>query len=181
MRGLLVLSDFCEDTEALSTRALLRRAGIEIDTVTINGSKSIQTAYGLEVSVDYHKDEIDLDDYQFLVIPGGKYVSLILEKDTYIKSLVAHFHLEQKMLAAICAGPRFLGEMGALKNKHYTMYPGLQEEKFSGVYEGDKKAVTDGLVITGRGAGATLDFALEIIQYIQGSEKAKQILKSIAF
>lgn len=181
MKGLLVLSDYCEDTEAISTRALLKRAGIKIDTVTINEDKIITTAFGLKVQVDYYKDDIDLDDYQFLVIPGGRYVSLIMEKDTYIKSLVAHFHLEQKMLAAICAGPRFLGEMGVLKNKQYTMYPGLNEDKYLGVFQGDKKAITDGLVITGRGAGATLDFSLEIIKFIKGVATTKEILKSIAF
>lgn len=181
MKGLLVLSNYVEDTEALSTRALLIRAGIKVDTVTINESKTIETAYGLTVNVDYHKDEIDLDDYQFLIIPGGKYVGMIIDKDTYIKSLVAHFHLEQKMLSAICAGPRFLGEMGVLKDKHYTIYPSLEDSRFLGIHEPFKKAVTDGLVITGRGAGCTLDFALEIIEFVMGKNKRNEILKSIAF
>ncbi|MBM7453943.1 4-methyl-5(b-hydroxyethyl)-thiazole monophosphate biosynthesis [Acholeplasma morum] len=180
MRGLMVLSDYCEDTEALSTRALLVRSGIHIDTVTINESKRITTAYGLEVKVDYHKDEIDLDDYQFLVIPGGKYVSMIIDKDTYIKSLSASFKLENKLIAAICAGPRFLGEMGLLKNTKYVIYPGLAEDTFEGFYQPHLKAVTDGLIITGRGAGCTVDFAYEIIKFIKGEAFAKSILKQIA-
>ncbi|MDY0210813.1 MAG: DJ-1/PfpI family protein [Acholeplasma sp.] len=180
MRGLMVLSDDCEDTEALSTRALLKRAQIEIDTVTINESKEIKTAYGLEVKVDYHKDEIDLDDYQFLVIPGGKYVSMTIEKDTYIKSLSASFKLEGKLLCAICAGPRFLGEMGLLKGVKYVIYPGLDEKRFEGHYDSSSKALTDGLIITGRGAGCTTDFAYEIIKFIKGETFAKSILKQIA-
>lgn len=105
MKGLMILSDYCEDTEALSTRALLKRAQIEIDTVTINSSKTITTGYGLTVLVDYHKDEVDLDDYDFLVVPGGKYVSMIIDQDTYIKSTVKAFEMDQKLVCAICAGP----------------------------------------------------------------------------
>lgn len=181
MKGLLILSDFCEDTEALSTRALLKRAQIDVDTVTINPNKMITTGYGLKVIVDYHKDEIDLDDYDFLIVPGGKYVALTIDHDTYIKSTVKAFEKNEKLICAICAGPRFLGVMGVLKNKHYTIYPGNQNDAFEGVYHSEKKAVTDGLVITARGAGATLDFAYEIIRYIKGEDAAKKILENIAY
>lgn len=181
MKGLLILSDHCEDTEALSTRALLKRAQIEVDTVTINPNKQIVTGYGLHVLVDYHKDDIDVDDYDFLIVPGGKYVAQIIDQDTYIKSTVKAFEMNQKLICAICAGPRFLGTMGVLKNKHYTIYPGNQNEAFGGVYHPELKAVTDGLVITARGAGATLDFAYEIIQFIQGEVAAKKILQNIAY
>lgn len=181
MRGLLVLSDFCEDMEALGTRALLKRAQIELDTVTYNEDKRITTAYGLTVMVDYHIDEIDLDDYDFLVIPGGKYVAMTIEHDTRIKSLAKIFETDDKMIAAICAGPRFLGEMGILENKKYTIYKGLQQESFNGTYMEDLKAVTDGKLITGRGAGATIEFALEIITFVKSKEDAKQIKNSILF
>lgn len=181
MKGLMILSDFCEDTEALSTRALLKRAQIEIDTVTINPTKMITTGYGLQVVVDYHSDEIELDDYDFLVVPGGKYVAMTIDHDTYIKSTVMTFEKAEKLICAICAGPRFLGSMGVLKNKHYTIYPGNQNPAFEGVYHPELKVVTDGLVITARGAGATLDFAYEIIRYIQGEAAAKKILENIAY
>lgn len=181
MKGLLILSDFCEDTEALSTRALLKRAQIEVDTVTINPSKTITTAFGLTVLVDYHQDEIEFEDYDFLVVPGGKYVAQIIDHDTFIKSTVKAFERNQKLICAICAGPRFLGVMGVLKNKHYTIFPGNQNDAFEGVYHPESKALTDGLVITARGAGATLDFAYEIIRYIQGEEAAKKILQNIQY
>lgn len=181
MKGLLILSDACEDTEALSTRALLKRAQIHVDTVTINPSKQITTAFGLQVLVDYHSDEIDLDDYDFLIVPGGRYVAQIIDHDTYIKSTVKAFERNQKLICAICAGPRFLGVMGVLKHKHYTIYPGNQNDAFEGVYHPELKAITDGLVITARGAGATIDFAYEIIKYIQGEEAAKKILFNIAY
>ena len=181
MKGLLILSDFCEDTEALSTRALLKRAQIEVDTVTINPSKTITTAFGLTVLVDYHQDEIEFEDYDFLVVPGGKYVAQIIDHDTFIKSTVKAFERNQKLICAICAGPRFLGVMGVLKNKHYTIFPGNQNDAFEGVYHPELKALTDGLVITARGAGATLDFAYEIIRYIQGEEAAKKILQNIQY
>ncbi len=181
MKGLLILSDFCEDLEALGTRALLKRAQIEIDTVTYNETKEITTAFGLNVKVDYHMDEVDLDDYGFLVIPGGKYVAMIIESDTRIKSLAKIFETEDKMIAAICAGPRFLGEMGILENKQYTIYKGLQEESYKGIYKEELKAVTDGKIITGRGAGATIEFALEIIAFVKSKDTAKQIKNSILF
>lgn len=181
MRGLLVLSNDCEDLEALGTRALIVRAGIDIDTVTINPSKQITTAFGLTVDVDFFKDEIKTSDYQFLVIPGGKYVSFIIDSDTYIKSLIQSFARDKKMIAAICAGPRFLGELGLLENKHYTIFKGLSNPDFKGVYEEAEKAVRDGLIITARGAGATIDFALEIISFVKSKETAKQIENSILF
>lgn len=179
MRGLMILSDNCEDLEALGTRALLKRAGIDVDTVTVNQNKKITTAFGLTVEADFYKDDIDLVDYQFLIIPGGKYVSMIIEKETYIKTLIKAFDKSNKMIAAICAGPRFLGDLGLLENKHYTIFKGLEEARFKGTYESTEKVVRDGLIITGRGAGVTIDFSLEIINFVKSSEAAKQIKNSI--
>lgn len=181
MKGLLVLSNGMEDIEALAPRDLLERAGIQVETITYNRDKRVKTAYGLYVEADYLAREVNTDDYEFLIIPGGKYVSQVIDSDKSIKALVKNFTDTKRLVCAICAGPMFLGEQGLLENKHYTMYPTAHKDAYKGTYHKDKKAVTDGLLITGRGAGAVFEFSYEIIKQLKDKETAQKVLNDITF
>lgn len=181
MKGLMIFSHDMEDGESLTTRALLKRAGISMDTMTFEKTKRIITSYGLVVEADFLSDQVHLDKYDFLVIPGGKYVKNVVDGDTDIKSTATYFLSSGKMVAAICAGPRFLGQAHLLDGIHFTAYPGSEKDAPQGIYHKDMKAMTDGRIITGRSAGAVYEFSYEITKYILGEELASKLLSSILF
>lgn len=181
MKGLIVFSTNMEDVEALGTRALLRRAGIDMHSITFENTKEITTAFKQQLIVDYLMDEIDFDTYDFIVIPGGKYVSQIVDQDVNIKHIATQFYQKNKLVAAICAGPRFLGQAGILDGKSFTAYKGSEIDMPKGLYLPHKKAVRDQNIITARGAGAIYEFAYEIVRYLFDENKANSLLENILF
>jgi 4-methyl-5(b-hydroxyethyl)-thiazole monophosphate biosynthesis len=181
MKGILVLSNNIEDGEALTTRALLRRAGLDVVTITYEKKLDIVTAFGLNVKADYFGTDIQQKDYDFVVIPGGRYVSQVVDQDTHIKALVKSFHDQKKCVAAICAGPRFLGQAGILDGIHFTAFTGSEKDMPKGIYHPEKKSIRDHHIITARGAGAVYEFVYEIVSYLMSEEKAKALLNQILF
>lgn len=181
LKGLLVLSHDNEDAEALATRALLIRAGLDVKTITFENTLDIKTAFGLNVKADCFAKDIDYDAYDFVVIPGGKYVSHVVNDDVMIKQLVSYFDRKEKLVAAICAGPRFLGQAGILDGKTFTAFKGSEVDMPKGFYQPNKKAVKDHHIITARGAGAIYEFVYEIVKYLLGEEKADALLYSILY
>jgi len=181
MKGLIIFSHNMEDGEALTTRALLVRAGFEMTSITFQSSKNMTTAFGLNVFADQYAFDVSFADYDFLVIPGGKYVAQIVDQDQDIKKLVAMFNDQKKLVAAICAGPRFLGQAGILDGKHYTCFTGSEKDMPKGIYHPSVKAIRDQNIITARGAGAVYEFVYEIVKYYHGEEKAEFLLKSILY
>jgi 4-methyl-5(b-hydroxyethyl)-thiazole monophosphate biosynthesis len=181
MKGLLVLSHNLEDGEALATRALLIRAGLNVDTITFEDTLDIKTSFGLQVKADYFASDVDYNAYDFVVIPGGKYVAQVVNSDVKIKQLATYFDRKEKLVAAICAGPRFLGQAGILDGKTFTAFKGSEIDMPKGFYQPNKKAVRDHHIITARGAGAIYEFSYEIVKYLLGEEKADALLYSILY
>lgn len=181
MKGLLVLSHHVEDGEALATRALLIRAGLEVVTVTFENTLDIVTAFGLKVKADHFAKDVTYADYDFLIIPGGGYVAKVVDKYVNIKELAKYFNSHDKMIGAICAGPRFLGQVGLLNGRSFTAYRGSEVDMPKGIYLPSYKAIRDHNIITARGAGAVYEFANEIVKYLLGEEKAHALLNSILF
>ncbi len=181
MKGLIVFSYGMEDGEALTTRALLKRAGLEVTSITFENTTDIITAFGLHVKADAYARNVNIDDYDFVVIPGGGYVAKIVDHDTSIKNLVKHFDETGKLVAAICAGPRFLGQAGLLNGKSFTAFTGSEKDMPKGIYLPSYKAVRDHNIVTARGAGAVYEFVNEIVKYLLGEEKARALLNSILY
>lgn len=176
---LLVLSHDVEDIEALGTRAILVRSGIKVVTTTFQKELKIETAFGLHVDVDAHVDFIDVKSFDMLIIPGGKYVSETIDLHDKMQVLAKSFHELKKPIAAICAGPRFLGRANLLNSIRYTAFPGSEKDIPNGIYEPSKKAFTDGLFITARGAGCVYEFSKEIMTYLLGQEASEDVLKQM--
>ncbi len=180
MKGLIIFSHQMEDVEALATRALLKRAGLQIDTVTFEETLEIQTAFGLTVHAEHFAKDIVMEDYGFLVIPGGPYVAERIEAgDDTLEKLSVSFAKEKKLVAAICAAPRFLGRAKLLDRKGYTAFPGSEIDIPKGYYHPDMKTYKDGLIITSRGAGTVYTFAFEIVRTLKGESVAKKLFAAI--
>ncbi len=181
MKGLMLFHNDMEDVESLAVKALLKRANILVETVSVSDEKLVKMFYGTEVKADFLLEDINIKDYSFLIIPGGHYVNRIIKDEINIKSLVSGFHKLDKPLFAICAAPKFLGELGILEGKDYTIFPTLDEDSYLANLKPDNKVVKDGNVITGRSVGALFEFVSEIIEFLNGVEAKKDFLNKIFY
>lgn len=181
MKGLMIFANMMEDNEAISTMALLRRAGIEVQSASITGDFEVTTAFGVEVNADRLLNSLNLDNYSFLIVPGGPYVKDIVDTDEKICQAIKHFADKNQLIAAICAAPSLLGKLGLLENKTYTCYPGFETYASNGIYREDLKAITDGNIITARSAGAIIEFVTQIITFLKTADDAEELLAKIIF
>lgn len=181
IKGLMLFHDNMEDVESLATRSLLRRAGITVDSFSVTNTKKVNMYYGTVVEADYLKEEINIDDYTFLILPGGMYVKWTIEEDKVIMPFIKEFYDKKKDIFAICAAPRFLGALGILSDKTYTIFPGCERDSYGGNLTQDKKVVKDGNIITGRSVGALYDFVSEIVKNYKGEEGKNIFLDKIYY
>lgn len=172
------LADGFEEVEALTPVDYLRRAGIETVTVGVTG-KTVVGAHNIPVVADITADEIVLDgDIQGIILPGGMPGTLNLENSGTVQSAIDFSYKNGLMLAAICAAPSVLGHKNILKGKKAVCFPGFENELYGAVgYDGF--SVTDGNIITAKGAGSAADFAFEIISYLCSAQKAENIRSSV--
>ncbi len=178
-KGLLVMSHNMEDVESLATRALLKRAGFDIITATFEHTKLITTAYDLQVYCDHYVREVSLKTIDFLIIPGGPYVKETIDQHDELLTLITYFQQKDKLIAAICAGPRFLLKAGVLDDKAFTAFPGsLNEETLKQPLKEDA-VYQDGNIITSKAAGTVYQFASKIIEHFHGQKAAETLLNSI--
>mgnify|MGYP000760777725 FL=1 len=179
-KAYVFLADGFEEIEGLTVVDIMRRAKIDVETISITGQKQINGAHKIIVEADRLFEETDFSDGDMLVLPGGMPGTLNLAGNETLAALIRSYDDQGKKLAAICAAPSILGVMGILKDKNAVCFPGF-EEKLAGANVLDVPAVTDKNVTTGRGMGAATDFALELIRVLQGEDKAKEMAEKIVF
>jgi 4-methyl-5(b-hydroxyethyl)-thiazole monophosphate biosynthesis len=175
----LFLADGFEEIEALSVADILRRAKIEVTVVGI-GKNTINGAHSITVTADTDIDNCDFTDVTALILPGGMPGTTNLEESITVWSAANNCVAHGGLLCAICAAPSIIGKAGLLDGKRATCFPGF-EEYLVGATVVDKKVVVDGNVITAKGMGCANEFALAIIEHLDGKEKADEIAASIFF
>lgn len=167
---LLPLAAGFEELEAVTVIDLLRRAGIDVtvaglDDGVITGSR------GTRILPDCNLVNVAGNDYEMIVLPGGLPGADNLNKNKSIHEMLQKMSASGSYIAAICAAPKVLATAGLLDNKKMTSYPGsLSEETVEGMHNTGKAIVIDGNVITSRGPGTAIDFALQLIQLLAGDE-----------
>lgn len=169
-----------EEIEALTVVDILRRAGIEIQMVSITGEKTVTSSHKVTVEMDALLEEADFDGADVLVLPGGMPGTKNLEACEPLMEQVDRFVQEGKIVAAICAAPSILGHRGHLQGKKACSFPSF-EDHLTGAEVLHQPAVTDGNIITGRGMGAAVPFGLAILEKLQGSEAAAEMAQRIVF
>ena len=177
MKGLIILVNGFEDVEALCTIDILRRSKIEIDTVSLD-NKNIITQSNNKIEVEYLLNEVDVNSYDFLILPGGKAVFNVLDNDLRIDKLVDDFYQKGKLICAICAAPRLVAKRGYFNNLKFTIFPGCLYGKVLGK-QVNKGVVVEDKFITAKSMYYTTDFALEIINKLQGKQQKQLIEKQI--
>jgi len=176
-RVAIILADGFEELEAVAIIDVLRRSGIDVVSAGLTEGP-VSSARDVKVIPDAIIDELNSDDFDMLVLPGGLPGSDNLNADTRVGDLIRDFNSKGKLTGAICAAPYVLGNAGVLEGKHATSYPSFKEKLGNVVYE-EKTVVTDGNVITSRGPGTAICFGLAIVERFLGPEKARQIKEAM--
>lgn len=169
-----------EEIEALTVVDLCRRAGIDTRMVSITEELQVTGSHKICVNMDKMYDEVVFDELDMIVLPGGMPGTLNLEAHSGLMEQVDAFHETGKFIAAICAAPSILGHRGILQGRKACSYPGFEKD-LNGATVMFDSVVRDGHVITSRGMGCAIDFALEIISVLCGEEVAKEKAESIIY
>lgn len=167
-----------EEMEAIAPIDLLRRAGVQVLTVGING-KTIYGSHNIGIEADITIDQMDLTDLEMIVLPGGLGGVASIRACKEAMDAVRFAFENNKFTAAICAGPTVLADLGITDGKNATCYPGCESGMGSAVMAADKACVRDGNVITGTSAGCAVPFALALIAALKGEEAADTVARQI--
>ena len=167
------LADGHEEIEAITNIDVLRRAGLDVVTVCLD-DETVHGDHGIDIEADKNIDELDLSKVEGIVLPGGMPGAKNLKEDDRVIEIVQKLDQKDKLVAAICAAPMVLEEAGVIDDRPATSYPGFDKEMPSCRYQEDRVVVDDNLV-TGRGPGVALEFAIKIVELIVGAEKAEEL------
>lgn len=170
------LADGFEEIEALAPVDILRRASVDVKTVSINDSLEVEGSHGIKVLADILLKDVK-DGADMLILPGGMPGTLNLQKNAVLCDMLKKADC---YIAAICAAPSVFGELGLLKGKKATCYPGF-EDKLEGAEATGLPVVVDGKVITSKGAGTAHLFGFTLLSLLKSSEEAENLKKTMMY
>ncbi len=176
-RVLIPLAQGCEELEAVTVIDLLRRADIEVVTAGLEDGP-VKASRGVVLMPDTVLDAVLGDTFDMIVLPGGLPGADHLDADPRIHRLLQQMAEEDRYTAAICAAPKVLMNAGLLDGRRATAYPGVLASA-SGPELVDEAVVLDGRVVTSRGPGTAMDFALQLIELLQGADKRGEVEQAL--
>ena len=173
-------ADGMEEVEAITPVDLLRRAGNPVTTVSIMGQTQIRGAHDILIEADVLFEKADFSDGDLFILPGGGEGTQNLGQCEPLMKLLKKKYGEGKRVAAICAAPMLLARLGLLDGRKATIYPGMEAQLGAAEWQ-DVPAVTDGMITTGHGPGAAVEFALELIRVVNGEAASEGMRKQVVF
>ena len=176
----IFMADGCEEIEGLTVVDIVRRAKFEIDTISITGKKEVTSSHNVTFLTDTTAEEADFTSYDGIVLPGGMPGTLYLGENEIVNRVIREFAAEGKLVAAICAAPSVLGQAGILEGRNATCHPGF-EDKLLGANVKFEPVVCDGNVITSRGMGTAIPFALEIVRYFLDDAAVEHVKTGLVY
>lgn len=168
-------ADGFEEVEAITPVDVLRRAGCLVTMVSMTGKREVTSTRGVTVVTDRLFEEVDYSDVDMIVLPGGQPGADNLDAHLGLRKHILDFDNHGKWLAALCAAPLVLGNLGILNGKKVTCYPGT-EEYLAGATTTGHLVQVDGHIITGKGPGAAMRFSLQLVSALMGAAKAEEIM-----
>ncbi len=178
--ALIILAEDFEELEAITVMDLFVRAGIEVTRAGLHPGL-VRASRNTRIQPDVHLDELANQSFDIVVLPGGLPGADHLAADARVKALLQKQHQEDKWIAAICAAPRALIRAGVCEGKRITAYPGaLEGFDLAGVALCSDAVVVDGKLVTSRGPGTAMDFALELIGVLEGEGVREKVEKGLA-
>ena len=176
----ILLGTGFEESEALVPADLLRRAGIEVSLVGVDGS-AVTSAHGVTVTADITLAELDQDAVDMLMLPGGLGGVEVIQGDLHAQALIQHCYDRGCWLAAICAAPAILANLGFLDRRKAVCFPGMEDLMGSAVVQKGTPVVVDGHIITGEAAGSSFPFGLKLVEVLKGAEAARAVRDSVHY
>lgn len=177
---LLMLAEGFEEVEALTVVDLLRRASIDIQTVSITGRRIVDGTHGVPVTADIVFEDADFDNAEMIVLPGGLPGTTNLLAYEPLTAQLKAFAAQERPLAAICAAPMVFASHGLLEGKKATIYTGM-EDNLAGAIRCPDRVVIDGNIITSKGPGTAMDFALAIIRCLRSDAAAEEVKAGLLY
>ncbi len=168
------LADGFEEIEAITIIDVLRRAGVDVVTVSITGKLDVNGAHQIKVLADVVFEQVNYDQIFMIILPGGMPGSSNLDAHKGLKAQIVKFNDTNKQLAAICAAPLVYGNLGILNGKQAVCYPGF-EKYLKGADILSIPVTESGNITTGRGPGVAIKFALKLVEKLVSIEKAEQV------
>lgn len=174
---LIPLAKGFEEIEAVTNIDVLRRAGFNVVTAGI-GSKNIKGDHGIEIETDLEIKEVQKEEITDVVLPGGMPGAANIRDSSELLKIIRDVNDRGGLCAAICAAPMVLEAADILEGKNATSYPGFDDQMKSANYK-TNRVVKDGNIITGRGPGVALEFALEIVEYLDDKNTADELKEAM--
>lgn len=168
------LAEGFEEIEALTPVDVLRRAGCEVQMVSVSGNMLVHSSRNVGVQADILFENANYSEADMLVLPGGMPGSKNLDLHEGLKEKLLQADRNGKWIAAICAAPMVLGHLGLLQGKKATCYPGNEKDLIGATSTGKAVEIDDNF-ITGKGAGSSIKFSLALVEVLIGKEKAQEI------
>lgn len=176
----IFMADGCEEIEGLTVVDIARRADIEIRMISITGKREVTSSHKVTFLTDALAAEVNYEELDGIILPGGMPGTLNLGADETVNRVIKEFAAAGKLVCAICAAPSVLGAAGLLAGKKATCHPGF-EEKLIGAATCEDAVVVDGNIITSRGMGTAIPFALEIVRYFKDDEAVETLRKGLVY
>lgn len=176
----IFMADGCEEIEGLTVVDIARRADIEIMMISITGQREVTSSHKVTFLTDALAAEVNYEELDGIILPGGMPGTLNLGADETVNKVIKEFAAAGKLVGAICAAPSVLGAAELLAGKKATCHPGF-EEKLIGAVTSEDPVVVDGNIITSRGMGTAIPFALEIVRYFKDDEAVKTLRKGLVY
>lgn len=178
---LIPLAEGCEELEAVTLIDLLRRADFTVLTASLTDQQQVVASHGVRLVADVRLDDVMYDDFDMVILPGGLPGATHLDQDHRIHAILKRLNQSEKGIAAICAAPLVLANAGLLKGKTVTCYPGvLLASEWPDITLSDDAIVIDGHILTSRGPGTAMDFALAIIEYLSNKTTRDNVEAGLA-
>ena len=174
----MLLGTGFEETEAVAPLDLLRRAGVGVMTVGVNG-KTVYGSHHIGIEADITLEEMDLTDLEMIVLPGGLGGVASVRASAPAMEALRFAWENGKFVAAICAGPTVLADLHITDGRQATCYPGCEDGMGSALVADNAACVRDGKLITGTSAGCAIPFGLALVEALKDQETADQIAKQI--
>ncbi|MEG0107550.1 MAG: DJ-1/PfpI family protein [Lachnospiraceae bacterium] len=179
-KAYIFLADGFEEVEGITVIDLLRRAEVEVSMVSMTEKLVVHGAHGIDICANTLFEEQEFISNGMLILPGGMPGTTYLGAHEKLKILLDKWNNNQRWIAAICAAPTIFGDYGYLQNKKATCFPGM-EHRLKGALISEEPVVRDGHIITSRGMGTAIPFALTLIEILKGKEEAEKLRKAIVF
>ena len=172
------LAEGYEEIEAISIIDVLRRADFSVTIISISEKLEVEGSHGVKIIADKSFKEVDYELIDMIILPGGMPGAANLNEHLGLREQILNFNESKKMLAAICAAPLVFGNLGILKNKKATCYPGYENQLHGAIATGEDIEVSEN-IITGKGAGVAIDFALKIVEILKNKKFADELGKKM--